>query len=119
MLELPRSPLGRHDFHFLAVRRFRRDRIRGVLPAGRCRAFQVQLLVFASLFFYGYGQPELLALLAVAVFGTYLFLLLALRNRKVWLPVGIAFNLALLAFFKYKLLFIDPASPSLVGLRAA
>jgi alginate O-acetyltransferase complex protein AlgI len=82
------------------------------LPA--LRAFQVQLLVFASLFFYGYGQPELLALLAVAVFGTYLFLVLALRNRQVWLPVGVAFNLALLAFFKYKLLFIDPASPSLV-----
>ncbi len=82
------------------------------LPA--LRAFQVQLLVFASLFFYGYGQPELLALLAVAVFGTYLFLVLALRNRQVWLPVGIAFNLALLAFFKYKLLFIDPASPSVV-----
>ena len=78
------------------------------------RAFQVQLLVFASLFFYGYGQPELLALLAVAVFGTYLFLVLALRNRQVWLPVGIAFNLALLAFFKYKLLFIDPANPSLL-----
>src|SRR6185295_13423636 len=52
--------------------------------------------------------------LAVAVFGTYLFLVLALRNRRTWLPVGIAFNLALLAFFKYKLLFIDPASPSLV-----
>ena len=82
------------------------------LPA--LRSFQVQLLVFASLFFYGYGQPDLLALLAVAVFGTYLFLILALRNRQVWLPVGIAFNLALLAFFKYKLLFIDPASPSLV-----
>ena len=82
------------------------------LPA--LRSFQVQLLVVASLFFYGYGQPELLALLAVAVFGTYLFLVLALRNRKAWLPVGIAFNLALLAFFKYKLLFIDPAAPSLV-----
>ena len=79
----------------------------------RCEPFQVQLLVFASLFFYGYGQPELLALLAVAVFGTYLFLVLAVRNRQVWLPAGIAFNLALLAFFKYKLLFIDPASPSL------
>src|SRR5215470_8264324 len=77
------------------------------------RTFQVQLLVIASLFFYGYGQPELLALLAVAVFGTYLFLLLSLRNRKVWLPVGIVFNLALLAFFKYKFLFIDPALPSL------
>src|SRR6266542_108083 len=78
------------------------------------RSFQVQWLVAASLFFYGYGQPELLLLLAVAVFGTYLFLILALRDRRVWLPVGIGFNLALLAFFKYKLLFIDPASPSLV-----
>jgi len=69
------------------------------LPA--LRAFQVQLLVFASLFFYGYGQPELLTLLATAVFGTYLFLILALRDRQAWLPVGIAFNLGLLAFFKY------------------
>ena len=50
------------------------------LPA--LRSFQVQLLVVASLFFYGYGQPELLPLLAVAVFGTYLFLILALRNRR-------------------------------------
>src|SRR5437899_2505864 len=62
------------------------------------RTIQIQLLVIASLFFYGYGQPELLPLLAVAVFGTYLFLILALRNRQVWLPIGIAFNLALLAF---------------------
>jgi len=82
------------------------------LPA--LRPFQVQWLGFPSLFFYGYGQPELLALLAVAVFGTYFFLVLALRNRQVWLPAGITFNLALLAFFKYKFLFIDPASPSLV-----
>ena len=76
------------------------------------RAFQIQLLVVASLIFYGYGQPELLPLLAIAVCGTYLFLILALRNRARWLPVGIAFNLALLAFFKYKLLFLDPAAPS-------
>jgi alginate O-acetyltransferase complex protein AlgI len=81
------------------------------LPA--LRGFQVPLLVFASLFFYGYGQPELLVLLAVAVFGTYLFLVLALRDRRLWLPVGIVFNLALLAFFKYKLLFLDPATPQL------
>src|SRR6266567_4021738 len=83
------------------------------LPA--LRAFQVQLLVFASLFFYGYGQPELLALLAAAVFGTYLFLILALRNRPIWLPIGIAFNIALLAFFKYKFLFVEPAATSVVG----
>src|SRR3984893_12348745 len=79
------------------------------------RTLQIQLVVIASLFFYGYGQPELLPLLAVAVFGTYLFLILALRNRPIWLPIGIAFNLALLAFFKYKFLFVVPTSPSLAG----
>src|SRR6202045_3977736 len=77
------------------------------------RTLQIQLLVIASLFFYGYGQPELLPLLAIAVFGTYLFLILALRNRSIWLPVGIGFNLSLLAFFKYKFLFIAPASSGL------
>jgi alginate O-acetyltransferase complex protein AlgI len=87
----------------------------GVYYQPLLRAFQIQLLVVASLFFYGYGQPELLPLLAVAVLGTYLFLILAFRNRSIWLPAGIAFNLALLAFFKYKLLFVDPTSPALVG----
>ena len=81
------------------------------------RALQVQLLVVASLFFYGYGQPELLPLLAVAVFGTYLFLMLALRNRPIWLPIGIAFNLALLAFFKYKFLFFDLRDAGLLASR--
>jgi alginate O-acetyltransferase complex protein AlgI len=78
------------------------------------KPFQVQLLVAASIFFYGYGQPELLPLLAVAVCGTYLFLVLALRERR-WLPVGIVFNLALLAFFKYKFLLFDPNAPVLAG----
>jgi len=78
------------------------------LPA--LRNFQVQLLVLACVFFYGYGQPEWLPLLLVAVLGTWLFLALALRNRAIWLPGGIAFNLALLAFFKYKFLFVDSAS---------
>ena len=82
------------------------------------RTIQVQLLVIASLFFYGYGQPELLPLLAVAVLGTYLFLILALRNRRIWLPAGIAFNLALLAFFKYKFLFIEPTSSGQTGVTA-
>jgi alginate O-acetyltransferase complex protein AlgI len=82
------------------------------------RSFQAQWLVLASLFFYGYGQPELLPLLAIAVFGTYLFLILAMRDRSVWLPVGIVFNLLLLAFFKYKFLFFDPASSSGVGVAS-
>src|SRR4030088_991725 len=79
------------------------------------RTLQIQLLVTASLFFYGYGQPELLPILAVAVFGTYLLLILALRNRSIWLPIGIAFNLAVLGFFKYKFLFIEPSAPVLTG----
>jgi alginate O-acetyltransferase complex protein AlgI len=79
------------------------------------RNYQVQWLVFASLVFYGYGQPELLPLLAVAVIGSYIFLVLALEQRAVFLPLGIAFNLALLVFFKYKLLFFDPSAPALVG----
>ena len=80
--------------------------------------FQVYLLVLSSLFFYGYGQAELLPMLALAVLGTYLFLLLAWRSRAIWLPVGIAFNLGLLAFFKYKFLFFDPLSIS-TGFSAA
>src|SRR5262249_38716208 len=79
------------------------------------RHFQVQLLVLASVFFYGFGQPELLALLLVAVLGTNLFLVLAFRNRAIWMPAGIAFNLALLAFFKYKFLFVDGASTQLAS----
>src|SRR3974390_3095951 len=72
------------------------------------RPFQGYLLVLASLFFYGYGQAELLPMLALAVLGTYLFLILAWRDRAFFLPLGIAFNLGLLAFFKYKFLFFDP-----------
>jgi alginate O-acetyltransferase complex protein AlgI len=88
----------------------------GVYYLPPLKSLQVQLLVVASLFFYGYGQPELLPLLAIAVLGTYLLLILALRNRALWLPVGIAFNLALLAFFKYKFLFIGPALSGSTGL---
>ena len=61
------------------------------------RRFQVQLLVLASVFFYGFGQPELLPLLLVAVLGTYVCLVLAFENRAVWMPAGIVFNLGLLA----------------------
>jgi alginate O-acetyltransferase complex protein AlgI len=86
----------------------------GVYYLPPVRPFQVQLLVAASLFFYGYGQPELLPLLALAVCGTYLFLILALGERR-WLPVGIIFNLALLAFFKYKFLLFDPNAPVPAG----
>ncbi len=79
------------------------------------RQFQIQLLVLASVFFYGYGQPELLPLLLVAVLGTYACLVLAFEKRAVWMPAGIVFNLVLLSFFKYKFLFVDGASAQLTG----
>lgn len=79
------------------------------------RRFQVQLLVAASVFFYGFGQPELLPLLLVAVLGTHICLVLAFENRTVWMPAGIVFNLGLLAFFKYKLLFVDAGAAALTG----
>ncbi len=44
---------------------------------------------------------EHLPLLAIAVLGTWLFLILAMRDRSIWLPVGILFNSLLLAFFKH------------------
>jgi D-alanyl-lipoteichoic acid acyltransferase DltB (MBOAT superfamily) len=79
------------------------------------RRFQVQLLVLASVFFYGFGQPDLLPLLLVAVLGTHVCLVLAFENRALWMPVGIGFNLGLLAFFKYKFLFVDAAASHLTG----
>ena len=99
------------DFHVMAICGVRVWGICPLLPA-ICSPLPSLHLGDSSLFFYGVGQPQLLALLALAVFGTYFFLVKAMARRKFWLPAGIAFNLALLAFFKYKLLFVDPSSPS-------
>ena len=60
----------------------------GVYYLPPLKHFQVPLLVAASVFFYGYGQPELLPLLLVAVLGTYLFLVLAFRRRALRLDDG-------------------------------
>ncbi|MHC2803758.1 alginate O-acetyltransferase complex protein AlgI [Bradyrhizobium diazoefficiens] len=83
------------------------------------RRFQVQLLVLASLVFYGSGQPALLPLLLLAVLGTHLCLVLAFDNRAIWMPAGIVFNLALLAFFKYKFLLVDASTAYPIGFTPA
>jgi alginate O-acetyltransferase complex protein AlgI len=74
--------------------------------------WQIHILLLASLCFYGTLQPYGLVLLAAAIFGSYFFLGIAMARRDLWLPAGIAFNLGLLAFFKYNFLFADPATPS-------
>ena len=79
------------------------------------RRWQVHILLLASLCFYGTLLPEMLPLLAAVICATYFCLGMAKRRREVWLPAGIAFNLVLLAFFKYKFLFVDAATPSPSG----
>ncbi|OKO71389.1 hypothetical protein AC629_39310 [Bradyrhizobium sp. NAS80.1] len=70
------------------------------------RGLQVYVLIAASLFFYGYGQRELLPLLIIAVVGTWAFLALSIKRSRAWTKYGVIFNLSLLAFFKYKFLFV-------------
>jgi hypothetical protein len=64
VVEGPVLNQARHDLHFVAVRRVRRRRF-GIYYLPAMKALQIYLLVLASLFFYGYGQPELLPMLAV------------------------------------------------------
>lgn len=68
-------------------------------------------LLLASFVFYGYWNPSYVPLLLVSIvvnftLGTYLSNE-ARRGRKVWLTVGIAFNVGLIAYFKYYDFFID------------
>ena len=73
---------------------------------------QIPLLLIASLVFYGWGQPVVLPLLiATSIFSSAItFALLGGRvsERKRLLAIGITVNLAVLAFFKYKFLFVQP-----------
>jgi len=70
------------------------------------------VLLFASLFFYGWGEPKMLALM---VFTIALFYLCGLAIgkakrqgwKKVWLTVSVVVSLALLALFKYADFFLS------------
>jgi alginate O-acetyltransferase complex protein AlgI len=76
-------------------------------------------LLFASLVFYGYWMPVFTLLLLVSIGANFLFGLRILKAvaahgtgqaippPKGWLVAGIAFNLGLLAYFKYANFFID------------
>jgi len=76
---------------------------------------QVPLLVAASLVFYAFDQYLLLPLLLVAVVITYAAMLRAIARDRVSAAAGIAGNLGLLAFFKYKLLFVTPGQAVYTG----
>ena len=73
--------------------------------------FRNTVLLLASLFFYGWGEPRLLALM---VFTIVLFYICGLaigkaatqKGKKFWLLVSVVISLALLGFFKYADFFI-------------
>ena len=66
-------------------------------------------LVAASLFFYGWWNPAYLGLIVVSVFFNYGLgrVLMARPSEKPLLSLGVAANLALLAYFKYANFFVD------------
>lgn len=79
------------------------------LIARRGQALSIAWLVAASLFFYGWWNPLYLLLLAVSIAVNFLFGELLGRAfaasrgglGRLWLALGIAFNLGLLGYYKY------------------
>lgn len=64
------------------------------------------VLLLASLFFYGWGEPKYLLLMLFSIMQGYVFGLLIEKSRerrsgKVCLAAGVALSLAMLAYFKY------------------
>ncbi len=68
-------------------------------------------LVICSLFFYGWWNYKYLALILVSILFNYFVGLLISHSkhhtRKLWLTLGLCFNLGLLGFFKYADFFIS------------
>lgn len=76
-------------------------------------------LVVASLVFYSVNNPKYLLLLLSSVVINYALAYIIQRAhqyRKLWLAIGVFFNLALLGYYKYTNFFIENIS-SLTGLE--
>lgn len=77
------------------------------------RPFKNTVLLIASLFFYGYGEPVYLLLMAASILLFYFCGLLIGKNegnrkaQKLWLVVSVVVSLTLLGIFKYADFFID------------
>ncbi|MFK7889214.1 MAG: MBOAT family protein [Granulosicoccus sp.] len=74
--------------------------------AGRTESRQIQILIVASLVFYGYGQLALLSLLVTsivinAICSFEIDRLTSPVARKTWAVAGVLANLLILAAFKY------------------
>ena len=69
------------------------------------------VLLFASLLFYGWGEPKYVAIMLLSIAVQYAFGLIIEKHRhetqaKAWLAASVAFSLGLLGYFKYMDFFI-------------
>ncbi|MFV1958171.1 MAG: MBOAT family protein [Planctomycetota bacterium] len=84
----------------------------GSFLVARSRNARLGLLVVASLVFYGWWDVRLVPLLVGSAAANWFFAEAFRRTRRpTWLVVGVVFDLAVLAFFKYA----DFLASSLVG----
>ena len=81
------------------------------------RSWQNAVLLLSSLFFYGWGEPKHLLLMAGSILLFYLFGLAVDRSRrkKFWLAVSVISGAALLGVFKYADFFVESVN-GLTGL---
>jgi alginate O-acetyltransferase complex protein AlgI len=80
---------------------------------------QVPILVVASLVFYAWDQWRLLPLLLFAATVTYFSMRLGALGSRRGAICGIVANLVILAFFKYKFLFLGATGSTITGLSYA
>ena len=74
----------------------------------REKEFAAGWLAFASLFFYGYWNFSYVWLLLFSIVANYSFgSLIAKNGKKGILVAGLAFNLALLGYYKYANFFVS------------
>jgi alginate O-acetyltransferase complex protein AlgI len=90
---------------------------------GSPRALRNPLLLCASLLFYAWGEGRFLLVLALSVLINYCFGLAVGRavsdaRRRLWLRLGVAANLILLALFKYAVFLITNCNLVLARLHA-
>ena len=73
--------------------------------------YQRLFLIAASLFFYGYHSVQYLLLILASIAVNYILALQIQKSQnslsKVWLTVGVLFNVALIGYFKYYDFFIE------------
>ena len=78
-------------------------------PFIKNRKFKNYFLLFASLLFYGYGEPLFIFLMLFSILINYILGLKVAgkNNRKLYLTIAYIFNLLILFIFKYLTFFIE------------